>query len=332
MGIEVEPRNHHAPTFSSLIYEVGCPENSPDGYLIATLTAVDPDRSIFGKIRYSIADTDEPDLFVIDENSGEVRLTSSPDVSLDREVKASHTVDVVAEDGGGWLGYTKLVVKVIDVNEYAPQFPVTEYRVTVPADRIRSKNPILQAVAVDADTEFGIRYSIVDLPSANSSIKRDSSFFEINPDSGEVRLRMSDEDVLKFTKDKERVDLQFWAGATDEGGLHSYVPVTVVLLPEGEPNPEIHPQNATFFVKEDAPIGSVITTLRVTNIEEPRFRVVSSNDEFFQVDHHGNLLIKARLDQEDEDKHTVVIWAESGDGMSVATSQVMVRVFQLSAT
>lgn len=115
--IEVEPRNHHAPTFSSLIYEVGCAENSADGTLIATLTATDPDRSIFGKIRYSIADTDEPDLFVIDENTGEVRLASSPDVSLDREMKSSHTVDVVAEDGGGWLGYTKLVVKVIDVNE-----------------------------------------------------------------------------------------------------------------------------------------------------------------------------------------------------------------------
>lgn len=113
----MEPRNHHAPLFSSLIYEVGCPENSPDGTLIATLTATDPDRSIFGKIRYSIADTDEPDLFVIDEDTGEVRLTSSPDVSLDREMKSSHTVEVVAEDGGGWLGYTKLVVKVIDVNE-----------------------------------------------------------------------------------------------------------------------------------------------------------------------------------------------------------------------
>lgn len=28
----------------------------------------------------------------------------------------------------------------------APQFPVSEYRVTVPADRIRSKNPILQVI------------------------------------------------------------------------------------------------------------------------------------------------------------------------------------------
>jgi hypothetical protein len=81
--------------------------------------------------------------------------------------------------------------------------------------------------------------------------------------------------------------------------------VTVVLLPEGFPSPEIQPQNATFFVKEDAAIGSIVTTFKVTNIESPKFRVMSNNDEYFQVDNQGNLMVKARLDQEDEDKHTV---------------------------
>ncbi len=194
---------------------------------------------------------------------------------------------------------------------------MTEYRITLSSDRIRSKTPILQVVAVDADTEFGIRYSIVDLPTlalntrnsepswSSSSSKRDSSYFEINSDSGEVRLRMSDQDVLKFMKDKSRVDFQFWAGATDEGGLHSYIPVTVVLLPEGVPSPEISPQNATFFMKEDAPVGSIVSTFRVANIDSPKFRVVSSNDEYFQVDSKGNLMVKGRLDQDNEDKHTV---------------------------
>lgn len=101
------------------------------------------------------------------------------------------------------------------------------------------------------------------------------------------------------------MDFQFWAGATDEGGLHSYIPVTIVLLPEGTPSPEIQPQNATFFVKEDAPIGSIVTTFRTTNIDSPRYKVVSNNEEYFQVDNQGNLLVKARLDQENEDKHTV---------------------------
>jgi protocadherin beta len=115
--MDVEPRNHHVPSFSSLIYEVGCPENAPDGHLIATLKALDPDRSIYGQVKYSIAQTDEPDLFSIDAGTGEVRLKSSSDVYLDREVKGAHSLEIVAEDGGGWLGYTKLAVKVIDVNE-----------------------------------------------------------------------------------------------------------------------------------------------------------------------------------------------------------------------
>lgn len=162
-------------------------------------------------------------------------------------------------------------------------------------------------MAIDADTEYGIRYSIVDLPtnSSSSSPKRDSSFFEINPETGEVRLRINDQDLLRFIKDQNRLDFQFWAGATDEGGLHSFVPVTVVLLPEGIPSPEIEPQNSTFFIKEDAPIGSIITTFKATNINSPKYRVVSNNDEFFQVDTEGNLLVKGRLDQEHEEKHTV---------------------------
>ncbi|CAG7823399.1 unnamed protein product [Allacma fusca] len=325
LHIDVEPKNHHSPSFSSLIYEVGCPENSPDGHLIATLTAVDPDRSIFGKVRYFLADTDEPGLFVVNESTGEVRLSSMPDVSLDREYKESHTLEIAAQDGGGWLGFTKLAVKVGNVNEMQPNFVVEEYRVTIPAEKLRSKNPILQVLAIDADTEFGIRYSILDLAeSSNSSTKRDSNYFEINGETGEVRLKMSDDDVAKFGID--RVDFQFWAVATDEGGLHSHVPVTVVVLPDGQPTPEMQPRNATFFVKEDTPVGSMVTTFQVTNIDSPRFRVMSFNEEFFQIDNNGNLLIKARLDQEQEDKHTVVIWAESADGMSVATSQVTIRV------
>jgi len=146
-----------------------------------------------------------------------------------------------------------------------------------------------------------LRYSIVDLPDGNSSVKRDSTYFMINQDTGELRLKLIPNEEIKFAS--ERVDFQFWVGATDEDGLHAYVPVTVVALPEGYQASEIQPQNSTFFVKEDMPIGSLITTFRVTHMENPKFRVVSFNDEYFQVDEKGNLLTKARLDH--EDKHTV---------------------------
>lgn len=77
------------------------------------MKARDPDRSIFGTIKYSIGQCDEPEVFEIDEDTGQVRLTGS----LDREVKGSHSLEIVAKDGGGWIGYTKLAVKVIDTNE-----------------------------------------------------------------------------------------------------------------------------------------------------------------------------------------------------------------------
>ena len=58
---------------------------------------------------YSIADSDDRDLFQIDKD-GNVRL--APGMSMDRETKDSHTLEIRAEDGGGWLGHTKMVVKV----------------------------------------------------------------------------------------------------------------------------------------------------------------------------------------------------------------------------
>jgi len=124
----------------------------------------------------------------------------------------------------------------------------------------------------------------------------------MNAETGEVRFKLKTEDLPQFDS-QSRIDFQFWVRA-DDGELHSSVPVTVVVLPASEPTPEINPQNATFFVKEDASVGSMITTFRVSNIENPRFRVVSSNEDVFQVDRSGNLLLNARLD-EDEDKHTV---------------------------
>lgn len=138
--ITVDPKNNAIPYFSSLIYEVGCVENC-EGCLVATIQATDPDRSIFGQITYSIADTDDNNLFIID-NDGVVRL--APGMSLDRERKDSHTLEIRAEDGGGWLGYTKMVVKVGDINEFPPQFSVPEYRVTISAKKAKTKQPILQ--------------------------------------------------------------------------------------------------------------------------------------------------------------------------------------------
>lgn len=162
----------------------------------------------------------------------------------------------------------------------------------------------MQTKVVDSDTEFGIRYSIEDLPNENLTNKRDSKFFEINGENGDLRFKLNQEDLAQIGTISVRTDFHFWVRA-DDGELHSTVPVTVVVLPDSEPSPEIHPHNATFFLKEDASVGSIVTTFRVSNIDSPKYRVVSSNEDLFTVDLTGNLVLSARLDQDEEDKHTV---------------------------
>lgn len=156
--------------------------------------------------------------------------------------------------------------------------------------------------AIDLDTEFGVHYSIIDLAFQNSTLK-DANYFVINPDTGEIRFKSSINELPGFGD--ARMDFQFWVKAQDEQGLDSHVPIKVIVLMDAEKLPEMSPQNATFFVKEDAPIGSIVTTFKVTNIDIPQFRVVSWNSDLFQVDLQGNLLLKSRLDQEQTDKHTV---------------------------
>lgn len=95
--IFIQPKNHVVPAFDLSIYEVLAPENSPEGFLVTTLTAKDNDRGMFGEIFYSFSDMDEPNLFEIDERNGQVRLTSLPDLSLDQEYKESHTFQVLAQ-------------------------------------------------------------------------------------------------------------------------------------------------------------------------------------------------------------------------------------------
>ena len=65
--------------------------------------------------------------FSISSLDGKLSVTSS----LDRELKSSHTFDVLAIDGGGHTGKVAVTVNVIDVNDNAPLFDKLFYNVSV---------------------------------------------------------------------------------------------------------------------------------------------------------------------------------------------------------
>lgn len=91
------------------------------------VTAEDKDFGDFGSITYDIFSDEMKEYFAIDKIKGEI-VTK---VRLDREVRKTYEIPVIATDGGGRSGFTIVKVKVGDLNDNAPDFYLREYKVAI---------------------------------------------------------------------------------------------------------------------------------------------------------------------------------------------------------
>ncbi|XP_048175529.1 protocadherin alpha-13-like [Corvus hawaiiensis] len=133
--ISVLDVNDNAPQFNQSVYNVVLPEDALQRTLVARVNATDPDLGIYGEVIYEIDTVVPPsasDVFSIDENSGEIRLTGE----LDFETFNLYDLNVKAKDKGTppLLGHCKVVLEVLDVNDNAPEVWVTSLSVPVPED------------------------------------------------------------------------------------------------------------------------------------------------------------------------------------------------------
>ena len=74
MTVKVIDVNDRKPHFTETSYSGDIPTNSPPGYQILTVHAVDFDRGRFGRVSYSITGSDYGDMFSIGETSGIITL------------------------------------------------------------------------------------------------------------------------------------------------------------------------------------------------------------------------------------------------------------------
>lgn len=148
------------------------------------MKAYDEDAGEYGTVTYSIPSARLRETFAIDATSG--ALTSR--VPLDRERRAEWEVPVAASDGGGLLRHTVVRVRVADLNDNAPAFPLREYRASVRADRA-PRLPFLTLTAHDPDAGENARltYSVYE-----GDVHSDATgLFTVDPHTG----------ALSFTRD-----------------------------------------------------------------------------------------------------------------------------------
>ena len=162
LSIFVDNSNKHSPVFSQFSDYINLLEGSSLNEPLIQFNATDKDEGQAGDILYVISRGNEEDHFVIEMNSGIVRLIKN----LDYEKRKFYEIEVTATDRGEppKSATSILHVSVTDVNDNAPVFqplPAEVYASQI----IEAGELVFRFHATDADSSLNgnnkVRYQVV---------------------------------------------------------------------------------------------------------------------------------------------------------------------------
>ncbi|XP_074694483.1 protocadherin alpha-3-like [Strix aluco] len=256
--LEVTDINDNAPLFPAARRNLSLSENSPPGSRFPLEGASDADIGANAQLSYTLSPSEH---FSLDLQKTEEDVESLFLVlrnPLDRETVPVHRLVLTASDGGrpSLTGTMELVVSVLDANDNAPQFNQSVYKVKLLENTQRGTLVIrVNATDLDEGTNRNISYSLGQFfPQEGRDV------FGIDRKSGEIRLR-GDLDFENVGLYRLQVD------AADQGNppLSGHCKVVVEVLDVNDNAPEVWVTSLSVPVAEDAPVGTVVALLSVSD-------------------------------------------------------------------
>ncbi|XP_004697154.1 protocadherin Fat 2 [Echinops telfairi] len=174
--IEVTDVNDNPPQMSGPVFYPSVQEDAPLNTSVLQLNAWDPDSSSDGKLIFNITSGNPMGFFVIHP------LTGKDPGKLGREGKNEELIEVTVLDHGEppLKSTSRVVVRVLDVNDNAPVFSHKLFNVRLP-ERLRQETPrpVYRLVASDLDEGLNgkVTYRIEE---------SDEGGFSIDPTTGVV--------------------------------------------------------------------------------------------------------------------------------------------------
>ncbi|ELU08218.1 hypothetical protein CAPTEDRAFT_222745 [Capitella teleta] len=320
--VEVEDLNDNVPQTEFPVYEPMVPENSDAGHSVVNLEARDADDSKNNQLTYSIVSGDPQGFFSIDEKSGLITTTSR---RLDREQQAEHILEVRISDNGvpSLSSTTRVVVKVTDVNDLAPQFTESVYRVRVPAmPQPTDDVDLFRVVAFDLDegANADIDFSLKNMKNQNR--------FSIHPKTG----------MISSSKEFEAgTQYDITVQAVDNGDPQKVNQVRVFFSVVDRPVTSANPPRFNALepvarVMEDDPVGtsSLIVGAEDDDGDKIWFSISDGNeDDTFSIDpENGNVLLAKALDWETRNEYNITV--RITDMVFTAHTTVLIQVLDIN--
>ncbi|KAM9694021.1 protocadherin alpha-8 isoform 2-T2 [Trichechus inunguis] len=240
--------------------------------------------------------------------------------SLDREEAPEHNLFLTATDGGKpeLTGTVQLLVTVLDVNDNAPSFEQSEYEVRI-FENSDSGTVVIRVNASDRDEGANkeISYSFNSLVPSMVFAQ-----FSIDSNTGEITIQKN-LDFEKVNSYKIRID------ATDKGHppMVGHCTILVKILDINDNIPQIILTSLSLPVREDAPLGTVIALISVSDQDAGAngqvicsltphgpFKLVSTFKNYY------SLVLDSTLDRESVPSYELVVTARDGGLPSLSAS------------
>ncbi|XP_007473832.1 protocadherin alpha-8 isoform X12 [Monodelphis domestica] len=325
--VDIKDINDNPPVFpvkeqKLFIYESRLPDSR-----FPLEGASDPDIGTNALLTYSLSTNDYFILDVKSKNEQDKLVELVLRKPLDREEVPEHHLILTVTDGGKpeLTGTVQLLITVLDVNDNAPTFERSEYEVKILENAARG-TLVIQLNASDADE--GINGEIVySFNSLASPLINDK--FQINPDTGEISIQryLDFEDINSY---KFRVD------ATDKGNppMVGHCTIRVDVEDTNDNAPELSVTSLSLPVREDAPPGTVIALISVSDRDSGANGLVtcflSPPSPFTLVSTFRNyysLVLEGSVDRESMSVYELVVTARDGGSPALWTSaSVMVGI------